>query len=133
VAQGHDVTLFASGDSITQAELVPCCTQALRLTPGVVDPIPYYMLMLDKVRRMASEFDILHFHHDQFHFPIFTGWRTHGDDAARPSGLPDLNSSMLASRTCRGVDLECAARADPGCQFVTTVRMGCGSAPRLHA
>lgn len=71
VAQDHEVTLFASGDSITQAELVPCSPQALRLSPGVSDPTPYYMLMLDKVRRMASRFDILHFHTDQFHFPIF--------------------------------------------------------------
>ena len=50
VAQGHDVTLFASGDSITAANLVPCCTQALRLDTAVSDVIPYYMLMLDKVR-----------------------------------------------------------------------------------
>ena len=71
VAQGHDVTLFASGDSITAAKLVPCCAQALRLNKTVRDPIPYYMLMLDKVRRQAHEFDIIHFHMDQFHFPIF--------------------------------------------------------------
>jgi glycosyltransferase involved in cell wall biosynthesis len=71
VAQGHDVTLFASGDSITSAKLVPCCAQALRLNPAVRDPIPYYMLMLDKVRRHATEFDVIHFHMDQFHFPIF--------------------------------------------------------------
>lgn len=71
VAQGHDVTLFASGDSITAARLMPCCAQALRLNPLVRDPIPYYMLMLDKVRRCAAEFDIIHFHMDQFHFPIF--------------------------------------------------------------
>jgi glycosyltransferase involved in cell wall biosynthesis len=71
VAQGHDVTLFASGDSITAAKLVPCCAQALRLNPAVRDTIPYYMLMLDKVRRNAAEFDIIHFHMDQFHFPIF--------------------------------------------------------------
>ena len=71
VALGHDVTLFASGQSITAANLVPCCAQALRLNPAVRDPIPYYMVMLDKVRRMASAFDVLHFHIDQFHFPIF--------------------------------------------------------------
>jgi glycosyltransferase involved in cell wall biosynthesis len=71
VAQGHDVTLFASADSITSAKLVPCCEQALRLNPAVRDPIPYYMIMLDKLRRMAAQFDILHFHIDQFHFPIF--------------------------------------------------------------
>ena len=71
VAQGHAVTLFASGQSITSAKLVPCCAQPLRLNAAVRDIIPYYMLMLDKVRSMASEFDILHFHIDQFHFPIF--------------------------------------------------------------
>jgi glycosyltransferase involved in cell wall biosynthesis len=71
VAQGHDVTLFASGQSMTTAKLVPCCPQALRLNPSVRDTIPYYMVMLDKVRRMASSFDILHFHIDQFHFPVF--------------------------------------------------------------
>jgi glycosyltransferase involved in cell wall biosynthesis len=71
VAQGHDVTLFASADSVTSAHLVPCCAQALRLNPEVHDTIPYYMVMLDKLRRMANQFDILHFHIDQFHFPIF--------------------------------------------------------------
>jgi Glycosyltransferase Family 4 len=64
VADGHEVTLFASGQSITTAKLVPCCAQALRLNPSVIDPIPYYMLMLDKVRRMASQFDVMHFHID---------------------------------------------------------------------
>ena len=71
VKQGHQLTLFASGNSLTSAELVPCTKTALRLTPTVRDPIPYYMLMLDKVRERADEFDILHFHIDQFHFPIF--------------------------------------------------------------
>ena len=71
VSQGHHVTLFASGDSITAASLVPCCTQALRLDAAVSDVVPYYMLMLDKVRSHAAEFDVLHFHIDHFHFPIF--------------------------------------------------------------
>ena len=71
VRLGHDVTLFASGDSITAADLVPCVSKALRLDDSVVDPIPYYMLMLDRVRQRAGDFDILHFHIDQFHFPLF--------------------------------------------------------------
>jgi glycosyltransferase involved in cell wall biosynthesis len=71
VSLGHDVTLFASGDSVTAAELVPCVPHALRLDPRVRDTIPYYMLMLDRVRRMADEFDVLHFHIDQYHFPLF--------------------------------------------------------------
>jgi len=71
VRLGHDVTLFASGDSTTGAELVPCCTRALRLDPAVRDAVPHFMLMIDKVRERAEEFDILHFHIDLFHFPLF--------------------------------------------------------------
>ena len=71
VGLGHDVTLFASGDSMTSARLVPCCPKALRLSPAVRDTVPYYMIMLDRVRRMAAEFDVLHFHIDMFQFPIF--------------------------------------------------------------
>jgi glycosyltransferase involved in cell wall biosynthesis len=91
VEQGHDVTLFASGDSLTSANLVPCCPQALRLDPSVRDTIPSYMLMLDKVRRMASQFDVLHFHIDQFHFPLFneTAARTVTTLHGRQD-LPDL-------------------------------------------
>jgi glycosyltransferase involved in cell wall biosynthesis len=71
VRLGHEVTLFASADSITAAKLVGCASMALRLDSNVRDPIPYYMLMLDRVRMLADEFDILHFHIDQFHFPLF--------------------------------------------------------------
>jgi glycosyltransferase involved in cell wall biosynthesis len=71
VAQGHDVTLFASGDSVTSAALVPCCSQALRLNGAVRDWIPYHMVMLDKVKRRAHEFDVIHFHVDVLHFPLF--------------------------------------------------------------
>ena len=68
---GHDVTLFASGDSISAANLVPCVPTALRLDSRIRDTIPYYMLMLDRVRQLADDFDILHFHIDQFQFPLF--------------------------------------------------------------
>ena len=71
VRLGHDVTLFASADSITSAELAPCCTRALRLDPTVRDIIPHFTLMIDKVRERAKEFDIFHFHIDFFHFPLF--------------------------------------------------------------
>ena len=72
VRMGHEVTLFASGDSTTSAELVPCCQQALRLDKSVKDVVPYYMLMLDRVRRQADDFDILHFHIDAYHCPLFS-------------------------------------------------------------
>lgn len=70
VRQGHDVTLFASGDSVTSAKLVPCVERALRLDPGVQSQMPYHIAMMEEVRRRADEFDVLHFHTDLFHFPI---------------------------------------------------------------
>ena len=70
VRLGHDVTLFASGDSETRAELVACAPRALRLA-GVQDPIPYYTLMLETVRQRTGEFDVLHFHLDHLHLPLF--------------------------------------------------------------
>lgn len=70
VRQGHDVTLFASGDSRTLAKLAPCGKQALRLNNQVSDPIPHYMILLERVRQRADEFDILHFHTDLLHFPL---------------------------------------------------------------
>lgn len=71
VRLGHEVTLFASADSVTSAKLVECARVALRLDPQVRDAIPYYMLMLDRVRARADQFDILHFHIDYLHFPLF--------------------------------------------------------------
>jgi glycosyltransferase involved in cell wall biosynthesis len=70
VRQGHDVTLFASGDSVTSAKLEVCCERALRLDSTVTDPIPDHLIMLDKVRSMAAQFDVLHFHVDVLHYPL---------------------------------------------------------------
>ena len=59
VRLGHDVTLFASGDSITTAELAPCCTRALRLDATVRDIIPHFMLMIERcasARRSSTFF-----------------------------------------------------------------------------
>lgn len=71
VKQGHHVTLFASADAITSAELIACAPRALRLDDAMRDPIPHLMLMLDKVREHAGDFDVLHFHIDYLHFPLF--------------------------------------------------------------
>ncbi len=70
VCQGHDVTLFASGDSRTSAKLVRCSDMGLRLNSAVKDPLPLHLVMLDQVRRRADEFDVLHFHVDLHHFPL---------------------------------------------------------------
>ena len=70
VRQGHDVTLFASGDSLTSARLVPFCETALRLDPRIKDPVPAHVVMLDRVRALADDFDVLHFHVDVLHYPL---------------------------------------------------------------
>jgi len=72
VRMGHEVTLFASGDSETSGPLVPCCKEALRLDPCCVDPLAHHILMLERVFRRADDFDILHFHCDYLHFPFST-------------------------------------------------------------
>lgn len=71
VRLGHDVTLFASGDSITSAELVPVVPKALRLDQKVRDFTPYTCMLIDQVMRRAHEFDVLHFHIELLHFPCF--------------------------------------------------------------
>lgn len=70
VAEGHEVTLFASGDSRTAAQLVPIVPRALRLD-GIHDSTASNILMLDQVAARADEFDVLHFHIDFFLHPAF--------------------------------------------------------------
>jgi glycosyltransferase involved in cell wall biosynthesis len=76
VAMGHDVTLFASGDSITSATLAPMRKEALRLDPTVRDWVATYMRMVELIYRRADEFDILHFHIDYFPLGLFSRQRT---------------------------------------------------------
>ena len=138
VAQGHEVTLFASGDSLTDAKLVPCCPRALRLDPSMRDPIPSYMLMLDKVRRMASQFDMLHFHIDQFHFPLFneTAARTVTTLHGRQD-LPDLKQLYTGFPDMPLVSISGAQRLPiAGANFADTVLHGIPTdllMPTLHA
>jgi len=70
VRQGHDVTLFASGDSKTSAKLVACSKMALRLDPSVKDPLLYHIMMLEEVRQRIDQFDVLHFHIDILQAPL---------------------------------------------------------------
>lgn len=70
VRQGHDVTLFASGDSLTQARLVPVCAQSLRLDNQCVDPLAHHVLMLERVFGAVEDFDVIHFHIDYLHYPV---------------------------------------------------------------
>ncbi len=69
VKQGHEVTLFASGDSITNARLVSPIAKALRLDSSSVDSMAPHILAIEQVARMADQFDIIHYHLDYLHFP----------------------------------------------------------------
>jgi glycosyltransferase involved in cell wall biosynthesis len=70
VRQGHDVTLFASGDSVTQATLVPICPRAQRLDGGRLDSVAEHVLMIERVAQQAAHFDLVHFHISHIHFPV---------------------------------------------------------------
>ena len=71
VHQGHDVTLFASGDSVTSARrLIAPCRAALRLDPRVEEPLAHHQIMLDQVFSETASFDIIHFHISYLHFPL---------------------------------------------------------------
>ena len=70
VRQGHQVTLFASGDSVTKAHLVAPCRRSLRLDKHCMDQLSHQILMLERVFQHAAEFDIVHFHVDYLHFPL---------------------------------------------------------------
>jgi len=126
VRLGHEVTLFASGDSVSTANLVPCVPTALRLDAKVRDPIPYYMLMLDRVRELADEFDVLHFHIDQFHFPLF---RSIANKAVTTlhgrQDLPDLKPLYLGFSDMPLVSISNAQRKPIlNANFVATVYHG---------
>src|SRR5215213_2941184 len=69
VRQGHGVTLFASGDSVTSARLISTCRRSLRLDPDCVDQIAHHLVQLEEVFRREKDFDVFHFHVDYFHFP----------------------------------------------------------------
>src|SRR6516162_2401358 len=71
-ACGHDVTLFASGDSRTSAKLEPMWPKALRFDAAVRDPCALHITMLEQVRRRANDFDFIHFHLDYYPFSLFS-------------------------------------------------------------
>ena len=133
VRQGHDVTLFASGDSRTSADLVACSRGALRLEEDLDDPLAHYTIMLDRVLARMHEFDVLHFHFDYFHFPAF-----------RPNARRTLTTlhGRLDLPACRTVlsyfhDMPVVSISDaqrrpvPRANFVATIHHGIPAA--LHA
>ena len=93
---GHDVTLFASGDSTTRAELVACTPEALRLN-YCLDPMAPHFAMIEEVIARAGDFDVMHFHTDYLGHSLAR--RQDGalrDDDARPAGLAGAGADLSA-------------------------------------
>ena len=70
IKQGHQLTLFASGDSLTRGHLIAPCVRSLRLDSRCEDRLPYHLLQLEQVFQNATAFDIIHFHIDYLHYPL---------------------------------------------------------------
>jgi len=70
VALGHDVTLFASGDSITKAKLIPACETSLRLNENSIDQLAHHIVLLQLVQEEMDNFDVIHYHIDYLHYPL---------------------------------------------------------------
>ncbi|SRR5579871_389644 len=126
VRRGHDVVLFASGDSRTSARLVPCCPEGLRLNPDVRDYVAYTIRELGRVSQMAAEFDIIHNHIDYFAFPYSRLIRTplvtttHGR-----LDLPELSEVFADFAEVQLVSISDAQRAPlPSANWLATVYNG---------
>jgi glycosyltransferase involved in cell wall biosynthesis len=126
VRQGHEVTLFASGDSATSARLVPICPRSLRLDPGCVDPLAHHVRMLEAVYRRAAEFDVLHFHVDYLHFPWSRRHRApHLTTLHGRLDIPDLVPLYREYREMPVVSISDAQRAPlPWLRWLGTVHHG---------
>jgi glycosyltransferase involved in cell wall biosynthesis len=135
VRQGHSVSLFASGDSRTAAELVPMCPQAQRLM-GCADPLSAHMLMIEHVAQRADEFDIIHFHVAPLHFPLARRMATpHVTTLHGRLDLPDLVALYEEFSELPLVSISDAQRAPlPNQNWVATVHHGFHErAFRFHA
>ena len=126
IALGHDVTLFASGDSITSAPLQAIWPRALRLDSSVRDPYALHMTMLELVRRQADQFDVLHFHMDYFPFSLFLRQPT--PSLTTLHGRLDLPEHQVVFNTFSGVPVISVSNSQrrpvPQAGWVKTVHHG---------
>ena len=126
MALGHDVTLFASGDSRTSAKLEPGWPRALRLDGAVRDANALHLAMLEHVRKQAHDFDFLHFHLDYYPFSLFARQPTpflttlHGR-----LDLPELHPIFNACPSAPVVSISNAQRRPlPQARWVRTIYHG---------
>ena len=125
VELGHEVTLFASGDSLTAARLEACWPAALRLT-RCADPLVPHLVMMNRVARLASEFDIIHFHTDRVHFPCFAARGVPSVTTLHGRlDLPELPSFFTEFPELPLISISNAQRAPvPWANWVATVHHG---------
>lgn len=126
VRLGHEVVLYASGDSRTRAELRATTPHALRLDGRVKDPLAHHLVMLERVRQEAAEFDVVHFHTDYLHFPLsrVTGTAHLTTLHGRLDG-PDLQPLFSAFAEVPVVSISRAQREPlPRANWVDTVHHG---------
>jgi glycosyltransferase involved in cell wall biosynthesis len=126
VHQGHDVTLFASADSHTSARLQAIVPAALRLSPEKRDPLPWHMMQLAQVSSVAENFDIIHFHTDFLHFPLWRKMRTpHVTTLHGRLDLPDLKPLFTEFRDMPVISIADHQRAPlPMAHWTDTVYNG---------
>src|SRR5262245_50017470 len=127
VDQGHEVTLFASGDSITSATLVAGCDQALRLRPGgVTDSMAPHVVQMEEVFRRCDEFDVVHFHGGYWHMPLARRMQTpHVTTLHGRLDLPELAPLFGEFRSLPLVSITDAQRAPlPWANWLATVHHG---------
>jgi glycosyltransferase involved in cell wall biosynthesis len=126
VRQGHDVTLFASGDSETNARLVPVAHRSLRLDRHCVDQVVHHVELLERVVQMQDDFDIIHFHIGYLHFPITA--RLHVPHVSTQHGrldLPDLMALYSMFRDLPNTSIsDDQRRPMPWMNWVSTVYHG---------
>jgi len=126
VRLGHEVTLFASGDSVTSARLIPACERALRLEDRCRDHLAHQVLMLEEVAKRAASFDVIHYHIDYFHYPLSR--RQTAPQLTTLHGrldLPELAPLYLEFRDMPVVSISDAQRAPlPHAAWLETVHHG---------
>jgi glycosyltransferase involved in cell wall biosynthesis len=126
VQQGHEVTLFASGDSRTRARLIAPCPEALRLSKDLTDWLPHHVLMLEQVLKRRDEFDVIHFHIDYLHFPLARRERlAHVTTLHGRLDMPDLPRLYREFREMPVVSISRAQRQPlPWLRWLGTVHHG---------
>jgi glycosyltransferase involved in cell wall biosynthesis len=135
VELGHEVTLFASGDSVTRARLIPMSARSLRLDESCIDQTAHHVLMMEKVSQEIASFDVAHFHIDYLAYPLIRRMRTPSLTTLHGRlDIPDLQPLYREFREVPLVSISEAQREPlPWVNWLATVHHGIPSSQyRLH-